>query len=255
MHSDTFIMHSYFTEPWQILVAVIGALAVGISKTGVSGLGILVTAVFALLLPARLASGFVLPMLIFGDMVAVLSYRKHADWGHVLRLFPWAIPGVVLGYFAMGRIDDRGAQILIGSIIALMVLWQGYRRFFPKAGAEPGHEAWLVALLGIAAGFTTLVANAAGPIMTLYLLAIGLPKLEFVGTAAVFFCALNLFKVPFMANLGLITRDSFGWNLALAPAVLVGTFAGKWLLKRISQRWFELVALSLSALAALKLLW
>ncbi len=248
-------MKSYLVEPWQIIAAAAGALAVGVSKTGVSGLGILVAAIFAVILPARLASGFVLPMLIFGDMVAVLAYRKHADWGHVLRLFPWAIPGVVLGYFAMGRIDDQGARVLIGGIIAIMVCWQGYRRLAPKGAAEPGHATWLIALLGVAAGFTTLVANAAGPIMTLYLLAVGLPKLEFVGTAAVFFCALNLFKVPFMVNLGLITIDSFAWNLALAPVVLAGTWVGKWLLKRISQRWFELIALGLSALAAVKLLW
>lgn len=248
-------MTSLLIEPWQIAVAVAGALAVGVSKTGVPGLGILVAAIFAVLLPARLASGFVLPMLIFGDLVAVLAYRKHANWRQVLKLFPWTIPGVVLGYLAMGRINDRGAQILIGTILATMALWQTYRRLFSKSAGEAKHEIWLIAILGIAAGFTTLVANAAGPIMTLYLLAIGLPKLEFVGTAAVFFCALNLFKVPFMVNLGLITKDSFGWNLALAPVVLAGTWAGKWLLKRISQKWFELTALSLSALAAIKLLW
>ena len=120
---------------------------------------------------------------------------------------------------------------------------------------EPGFAGWTIPLLGFGAGFTTLVANAAGPIMTLYLLAMRLPKMEFVGTAAVFFCTLNLLKVPFMVSLGSINTASLWWNLSLAPAVILGTFCGKWLLKRMSQTWFEYIALILSAASAVKLLW
>ena len=104
------------------------------------------------------------------------------------------------------------------------------------------------------AGFTTLVANAAGPLMAIYLLAMRLPKMAFIGTAAVFFLLLNLFKVPFMVGLGLITVDSFSFNLALAPAVFTGALLGRWLLPRVSQAWFERLALALSAAAGLKLL-
>jgi len=248
-----------FNEPWQLALALLGALLIGISKTGVTGLGILVAAIFANLMPAKLSSGFVLPMLILGDLMAVYAYRGHADYRKALRLFPWTIPGIVLGYFAFGVVNDRQARLMIGVIVALMVVWHLARKFGPKKPSsadspEEPHSTLSVALLGISAGFTTLVANAAGPIMTLYLLAMGMPKMAFVGTAAVFFCGLNLLKVPFMVSLGSIQWSSLGWNLALAPAVLLGAWLGKKLLGRISQKWFEYIALTLSAAAALKLL-
>ena len=110
------------------------------------------------------------------------------------------------------------------------------------------------AAVGITAGFITLVANAAGPLMAIYLVAMRLPKMQFVGTAAVFFMVLNLFKVPFMVELGLITVQSFAFNLALAPAVLLGAFAGRWLLMRINQRLFEKLVLALSAIAGVLLI-
>ena len=99
-----------------------------------------------------------------------------------------------------------------------------------------------------------MVANAAGPVMSLYLLAMQLPKLEFMGTAAVFFLLLNWFKVPFMFNLGMINSASLHLNLWLAPAVVLGALTGRWLARKISQRWFEYSTLALTALAAGKLL-
>ena len=108
--------------------------------------------------------------------------------------------------------------------------------------------------MGVIAGFITLVANAAGPLMAIYLVAMRLPKMQFVGTAAVFFMVLNLFKVPFMVKLGLITAQSFEFNLMLAPAVLLGAFAGRWLLMRINQQLFENLVLALSAIAGVLLI-
>ncbi|HTJ79338.1 MAG TPA: sulfite exporter TauE/SafE family protein [Rariglobus sp.] len=241
-------------EPWQMVLAVLGALLVGVSKTGISGLGMLFVVMFANVIPAKQASGFVLPLLIFGDVIAVWSYRAHAKWTHVVRLMPWTAAGVVIGYFAMGRIDDRQARVLIGVIIVTMVAVQVWRRSRAKEGALTEHGPWFAGLLGVLVGFTTLVANAAGPLMAIYLLAMRLPKMEYVGTGAVFFLLLNCFKVPFMVKLGLITTDSFGFNLMLAPAVLIGAMLGRKLLPKINQKVFENLVLGLSALAGIKLL-
>jgi uncharacterized membrane protein YfcA len=128
-----------------------------------------------------------------------------------------------------------------------------------RVRAEPDEWAatappWFALTAGVLAGFTTLVANAAGPVMILYLLAMRLPKMEFLGTGAVFFLCLNLFKVPFMAGLGMITTGSLLTNLMLAPAVLAGALAGRWIIHRVNQQWFELTALALTFAAGLKLL-
>lgn len=249
-----------FPEAWQLALAFVAAFVVGLSKTGIAGLGILVAAIFATIMPAKLSSGFVLPMLILGDLIAVYHYRGHANWRQAARLFPWTIPGILLGYLAFGYVNDAQARTLIGGLIAAMVAWHVVRKLLaarkatPAQAVEKPQHLVQVAFLGIAAGFTTLIANAAGPLMTLYLLAMRMPKLEFVGTAAVFFCGLNLLKVPFMVSLGSINAQSLLWNLALAPAVLAGTWLGRVVLKRLPQSWFELSALTLSALAALRML-
>lgn len=240
------------------MLAAFAAVIVGLSKTGVPGIGMLFVAIFANLMPAKEASGFVLPLLIFGDLVAVASYRKHVEWVHLRRLFLWAGAGVVFGALAMRVIDNRQAQLLVGGIILALVVLHLWRKRsaaqVDPAAAAISHGVWFAPTIGMLAGFTTLIANAAGPLMAIYLLSMRLPKMAFVGTTAVFFLLLNLFKVPFMVGLGLITTDSFTFNLMLAPAVFAGALLGRWVLPRVSQAWFERLALALSAAAGLKLI-
>jgi uncharacterized protein len=229
---------------------------VGVSKAGITGLSILSIALFNHVLPSsKQASGIVLPLLIFGDVVAVFAYCKHTQWRYLWRLFPWTAAGVVLGYLTLGRISDHTARILVGWIIISLAALSYWRRYLSAPGDEAPVFYWPVgAAIGMAAGFITLVANAAGPLMAIYLVAMRLPKMEYVGTAAVFFLLLNLFKVPFMVDLGLITTQSFGFNLALAPAVLLGALAGRWLLMRVNQNLFEQMVLILSAIGGILLI-
>lgn len=244
-------------DPSLWILAALGAFMVGVSKTGIAGLSILSIALFNHVLPSsKQASGLVLPLLIFGDVVAVFSYRKHTQWRYLWRLFPWTAVGVVLGYFTMGRISDHAVRILIGWIIVSLVMLSFWRKYLSGPTEEQGAVFhWSVgAVIGMTAGFITLIANAAGPLMAIYLVAMRLPKMEYVGTAAVFFMLLNLFKVPFMVDLGLITTQSFGFNLALAPAVLLGALAGRWLLVRVNQNLFEQLVLLLSAIGGILLI-
>jgi uncharacterized membrane protein YfcA len=244
-------------EPLQWICAVFGALMVGISKAGITGLSLLSVALFTHVFPSsKQASGLVLTLLIFGDFVAVLSYRAHTQWRYLWKLLPWTAAGVVLGYFALGHISDGTARIMIGVIIVSLCILGYWRRYLTMETQEStGNWHWtLAAALGVASGFITLVANAAGPLMAIYLVAMRLPKMQFVGTVAVFFMVLNLFKIPFMVKLGLITAQSFEFNLMLAPAVLLGAFAGRWLLMRINQRIFENLVLGMSAVAGVLLI-
>jgi uncharacterized membrane protein YfcA len=248
-------------DPWQWALLVAGATLVGVAKAGIAGLGILFVVMFTMVIPAKQATGVVLPLLCLGDVVAVLAYRRHASWPHLWRLFPWAAVGIGVGTMTMGRIDDRGASVLIGVIVVGLVALHTWRsRGQSAAGTAAASEALASAhpsfapVIGVLAGFTTLVANAAGPLMTIYLLAMRLPKMEFVGTGAVFFLLINWFKVPFMTQLGLISGPSLMLNLKLAPAVLAGMLLGRKILAHVDQRWFENLALALSAMAGLKML-
>jgi uncharacterized membrane protein YfcA len=235
---------------WLLLA--VGAVLVGLSKTGIMGLSLLFVLIFNRVIPGKASTGFVLPLLIAGDVVAVWSYRRHALWRHLWRLFPWAGVGVILGYFAMERMDVRQSQLVIGAIVLGLAALHIIRRL-RSDDAEAGHGVWFAPLIGILAGFTTLVANAAGPLMVIYLLAMRLPKMEYMGTASVFFLLLNLFKLPFMVRLGIITPESLIMNLKLLAAVLLGAWLGRRLLPMLNQRVFEAIVLALTLVAGARL--
>ncbi|HEU5097770.1 MAG TPA: sulfite exporter TauE/SafE family protein [Roseiflexaceae bacterium] len=243
-------------ELWQWALGALGAFLVGLSKTGIPGLGILNVAIFALVFPARESVGLVLVILICGDIVAVSTYRHDASWSHLLRLFPWAAAGVVLGYLALGRVNDSQMRHLIGAILLGLVVFQYIRSRRPAAIDAEAQSArpWLAPLAGVTAGFTTMVANAAGPVMVLYLLAMRLPKILFVGTAAWYFFALNLFKLPFSASLGLVNPASLGVALWLGPFAMLGALIGRPIVNRLNQRLFELSALALTFGAAIMMM-
>lgn len=241
---------------WEWALLGLGAFAVGLAKTGVPGLSILFVAVFANVLPARESTGVVLPLLILGDVFAAASYRKNLVWSHLWRLFPWAVAGIIAGWFALGQLSDAWTARAIGLILLAMLIFHFTRQRPATAtpSAAPRASPAIAATTGLLAGFATLVANAAGPVMTVYLLAMRLPKLEFLGTGAVFFLLINWFKVPFMVNLGLINGSSLTLNLWLAPGVIAGALVGRVVAQRLAQRSFEHLALALAGLAALRLL-
>lgn len=241
-------------EPWQWVLLVLGAVAAGFSKTGIPGTSIFFVAIFANIMPARQATGLVLPLLIFADLFAFAVYRKNLEWRRVGRLLPWAVGGVVLGWAVLGRVDDAQTSRIVGLVIAAMLglhLWRKWRNAEEVVAHAP---TWFGPFAGVMAGFATMVANAAGPVMTLYLLAMRLTKLEFLGTSAAFFLLINWIKVPFGLQLGLLNGPSLTLNLWLLPAVAAGALAGPWVVQRVNQAVFENTALALTAAAVVKLL-
>lgn len=250
-------MTTWTASTW--LAAFAAALCVGLSKTGFAGFGMATVVLMATILPPRESVGAVLPMLIFADVFAVLVFRKHAHWRHVGHLLPPALLGIVAGFLIMPFLDNDGFARVIGGIVLLMVVVQAVRGLRPNAGlpasVTAGQRAtWFARVMGLLSGVTTMMANAAGPVMSLYLLACRMPKNEFVGTAAVFFLIINWVKVPFSVSLGLITPDSLRLNAILIPGILVGVAAGRLLLTWIPQRVFETLVLVFAAAASVKLL-
>jgi len=240
------------TVDW-IIVALCAAL-VGLSKTGLPGVGILTVLLLAHVLPARASVGVLLPMLITGDVFAVTYYRRHAVWSHLLRLMPWAAAGVVVGWMALGRVNDRQLQPIIGGIVLAMLAVGYWRNKKLKDGESIPTQWYFAAVLGVLAGVTTMMANAAGPIMAIYLLAMRLPKYAFIGTGAWYFLIVNCFKVPFSASLGLLTGQSLKLDAIMAPVVMAGALAGIVVAKHIPQKAFNTVIEVLVIAAAIKLL-
>jgi uncharacterized membrane protein YfcA len=228
------------------LVLVIAAVGVGFAKTAIGGVASISVALFAAVLPARESTGALLPLLLVGDVVAVTLYRRHADWPALLRLFPSVAGGVVLGTAFVAVVDDTAMRRTIGAVLLALVAVHLAQRWRQR-GADPEvvraeqhrrrHAAAVV--FGVLAGFTTMVANSGGPVMSIYLLSAGLGMLGFLGTSAWFFFAVNLFKVPFSIGLDLIDVDSLILDAWLVPAVLVGAAVGRAVIQRLDSRRFE----------------
>jgi uncharacterized membrane protein YfcA len=232
------------------------ALLVGVSKTGLPGLGILIVPLMAMALPqhARESTGIMLGMLILGDLFAATYYRHIAEWKHVLRLLPPAFVGIVAGWLAMHWVTNDQLRRLIGLTVLAMLAIHFWRTRLHAEEAPVPAQWWFAGTLGFVAGVTTMMANAAGPVMVIYLLAMRLPKLAFVGTSAWFFFAVNWLKVPFSAQLALTTGESVKLGLLMLPLIAVGAVAGVFVVRRIPQKAFNSVIQLLAAAAAIKLL-
>ncbi len=243
-------------ELWRWAMFALAALVIGLSKSGVPGLGILNVAIFQILLDAKDAVGFGLPLLVVGDVCSMLIYRRHAEWKQVLRLIPWTMPGVVIGYFALGAMHGEVARLVISLTLLAMLVLHVWRSKRPGLVSEAlPHSYAVAAFIGVLAAFVSTLANAAGPVMILYLLSMRLPKMAFMGTSVYFFTFLNLFKMPFLHDLGLVNWGSLTANLKLAPFVAVGSLLGYFFARKISQSSFERLAFWLTAIAVAYMLW
>ncbi len=235
-------------------LAVIAATGIGVSKSGLPGVSLLHVVLFAQLFPGLRSTGVVLPMLIVGDVGAVLLFRRHAQWNHVFRTLPPALIGVGIGWACMRAWPGLNWNPVIGGIVAGLAVLQLVRNWRPDLLSDMPHARGFAWTMGLLAGVTTMVANAAGPVMGLYLLAVALPKDAFVGTSAWFFLLINVLKVPFSAQLGFIEPATLTFNALLIPLILSGLFLGRALVAKVPQKVFDTLILAFAIVASLKLI-
>ena len=233
---------------WAALV--VGAMIVGISKTGLPGANTLGIALFAAALPAKESTGAMLLLLILGDIFALALYRRHADWRAILRLAPSVIAGLILGAIFLGVVGDAWVKRSIGILLIFVVLLTLWRR--RGSSVHPGRGS--AVFYGSLGGFTTMVANAGGPPMSMYFLASRFSVNAFLGTAAWFFAIINITKLPISIGLGIITEPTLWIDLILVVPVLVGAAIGRYILKKLSQKTFETIVVALTLVGALYLI-
>jgi uncharacterized protein len=241
-------------DNWMLVLALLGSMCIGMSKAGLSGTSTLNVVLMAKIFGAKESVGVILPMLIAADFMGYFLNRQGGTWRRILPILPPAIVGVIVGWVLLGKFDNAMARSVIGwIIIALLVfnwLLNKRRQDFIALTEHQGFT-WT---MGFLAGVVTMLANAAGPVMTVYLLAQHLEKKEHLGVFSRYFLFVNLFKVPFSADLGIINPKSLMTNLTLMPGVILGVFLGWWILKKLPQKLFENVLFWLTAFAAVWLI-
>ena len=244
----TFLTELWTSLPlWGWLVLALCALLIGFAKTAIGGVAMIAVVLAAIVLPAKDSTGVVLVMLLVGDLVAIWTYRHDVDWKLIGRLVVPVLLGIGLGAVFLGWVDSATLKRTIG-VILLVLLVIG---FWPdKLGT---HRPSVGMAYGGLAGFTTMVANAGGPPMNLYLLAAKYDKWRFLGTTAWFFFAVNLTKLPVSIGIGIVRPDTAVLAAVMVPLVLLGTWIGRLTIKRIDQATFEKLVTIFVAVSALYL--
>lgn len=236
---------------WQWYCLWGSAILIGMSKTGIQGLTTLVIPVLALVFGSRESTGLILPILCMADLIAIVYYRRTVEWKYIGKLLPAAVAG-----FGVALLVDQFIPVRLFRYLLAFSILIGLAFLFRKKSADPGKKpGWYAPLFGLLGGFTTMIGNAAGPIMSVYLLSVGLPKYAFVGTSAWFFMIVNYLKLPLQAFVWKnITVESLTLGLTTLPFLMVGAIMGIWFVRILPEKSYRLFIIAATLVSTLMLL-
>lgn len=245
---------AYIQNEWSWVILFVTALFVGMSKTGVQGLTILVIPLLAMAFGAKTSTGLMLPVLCFADVIGVSYYRRKAEWKYIVRLLPTAITGFFLALWVDHLIPATEFKHLMGGCLALVLVVMLWSQWKGKENMMADYW-WYGSLFGLLGGFTTMIGNAAGPVMAVYLLSVRMPKLAFVGTNAWFFLCVNFLKLPLQVfawhNINLTT---LAIDVCAIPFVLIGAYLGIRLVKILPEKEFRIFTTIVTIISVLVML-
>lgn len=236
---------------WAVIIFT--ALLVGFAKTGIGGVTMLAIPLMAAVFGGKVSTGIMLPMLMIGDLYAIWIYRKDVVWKNVLTPLPSAIAGILLGAFVGSLINDRTFLYFIGGIVLFCLALLIHSEIKGKNQVVPS-KMWFYISVGVLSGFSSMIGNAAGPIFSIYLLALGLRKNNYMGTNAWFFFLVNATKLPFQIfmwhNIGI---SSLILTPVLIPLITIGALIGAKVLKKINDKIFRRVVIVMTLIAAIRI--
>ena len=232
------------------LLALLAAFILGISKAGLKGMGLVVVALLAHAYGSKASTGILVPLLLVGDVFSVIYYNRYVKWKYLIRFLPAMIVGVLIAVVTGRNLDENSFKYWMAIVILISVailFWYDLKKdqTFPKNPIFAG-------IMGIAAGFATMIGNLAGAFANIFFLATQMPKNQIIGTAAWLFLIINLFKVPFhIWSWQTINTESLLIDLYLFPAVIIGFFVGLKIVNYISESWYRKILLVATAIGAI----
>ena len=215
----TSFIHSLAPDltPGYFLLFLIVAMLIGMSKAGLSGFGLVMVPLMALIFGAKPSTGVILPMLIAADIMAVIYYHRSAVWIYIIRILPWAAAGVIIALITGKMVNNNQFRIVMMTVVWIMLILMILNDIRSKQGGEIPKSPLVASLLGLAGGFATMIGNSAGPVFTLYFLAMRLPKKEFIGTGAWLYLIINTSKLPLQA----VVWKNISWNFLMLDLISV----------------------------------
>ena len=226
-------------------------MLLGLSKGGFAGVGALSMPMLSLVMSPVQA----VPILIGQDVGGVWALRQSWD-GFVLGwMLPGAVVGIVGGYWFAASVSVVAITAAVGLVSLVYGGWQLFRTWLGHLPVERRLPGWVGAAAGVASGFTSQIAHAGQPPFQLWVLPMRLPRDVLVGTTAIYFATLNWVKAPVYWALGQFTPANLWTAASLMPVAIASTFAGIWLVRRVSADRFYVVIHALMVLLGALLLW
>ncbi len=237
----------------SFFIALLAAFILGVSKSGLKGMGIVIVTLMAYAFSAKASTGILLPLLIFADVMAVSYYNRHAKWNYLWRFLPWMIGGVVVGAYVGKDLPEdifkKGMAVIILISVVIMFAWERYDK------SNIPDKIWFAGSMGFTAGFTTMIGNLAGAFSNIFFLALRIPKNEFIGTAAWLYFIINIFKLPFhIFSWETVNFESLKTDLYLFPAVILGFVLGIRIVKYLEEKQYRTFILVMTGIGALVML-
>lgn len=237
----------------SLIISLLAAFILGMSKSGLKGMGIVIVTLMALVHGAKSSTGILLPLLIFADVLAVTYYNRHAQWRYLLRFLPWMLIGVIIGAYVGKDLDEgyfkKGMSVIILISVIIMFAWERYD------SSKIPDKLWFSSSMGLSAGFTTMIGNLAGAFSNIFFLATRIPKNEFIGTAAWLYFIVNLFKLPFhIFSWETVSLDSLLIDLKLLPGIILGFVVGIKAVERFQDHQYRKFILIMTAVGAIVML-
>lgn len=244
----------WINGPLDWFVLFFCALLIGMSKTGIQGISAISIPLLAVTFGAKESTGLILPMLCFSDLIAVVYYRRAAEWKYIWKLLPSAIVGFMLAL----AVDTIIPAAEFKRLMAFCIFTGLGIMFWTARGAKDCKllfSWWYAPLFGLLGGFTTMIGNAAGPVMAVYLLSMKLPKYSFVGTSAWFFLVVNYLKLPLQIFVwDNISVKSLMLDITTIPFMILGAIIGIKLIKVLPEEKYRIIIIVLTALSTIMLL-
>jgi uncharacterized protein len=251
--SDVMLLSFPDFEPGFWLVAMFAVFITGVSKSGFAGgVGVVAVPLMALFIDPRQAAAIMLPLLICMDFFSVRIWFGKQDNHQLKLLFPAAIVGIFIGYLLFDQLDAEVIKIMVGLLAIIFALW-GLSRVTGSGEARAGNPWWGRTCAAIT-GFTSFVAHAGGPPLSLYMLPLRLPRERYLATVVMLIAGVNLVKLIPYALLGQLQLDNLLAGLVLMPLAFVGVKIGVRLQAMINDQLFYRIIYTALALIGIKLL-
>ncbi len=248
------IISHYDLSAIQWLLLALSGLMIGMAKTGVPGVSLIVVPTLAYIFGGKQSTGVLLPILIMADLFAVSYYRRHAEWRYLFKILPWALMGIGLALWVGNLVNDSQFKEIMAVLVFLcigLMIWNDRS----KGKSDYPDTLWFAASMGVLGGFATMIGNVAGPIFAIYLLAMHLPKNAYIGTGAWFFLILNVCKFPLHFFVWeTIHLDSLILDVMTLPAIAIGAFLGIWMVKLIPEKIYRMAVIVVTTASAFLLL-